>query len=105
MQTFIMLTRLISEEVNPTFTIRKKEMDVAEKIRKFCPQARWVTNYVILGPWDYVDIFQAPDIDVAMRVSAMVRHYGGCHTEIWPAVAWDRFEKNMSDFVQVLEKT
>lgn len=31
MQTFIMLTRQISEEVHPTFNIRKKEMDVEEK--------------------------------------------------------------------------
>jgi len=53
---------------------------------------------------DYVDIFRAYDIDMAMRVSAMVRHYGGCHTEIWPAVQWDKFAENMNDFVQVLEK-
>jgi len=105
MQTFIMLTRLISEEVNPTFNIRNKEMNVAEKIREYCPQAQWLANYAILGPWDYVDIFQAPDMDMAMRVSTLVRHYGGCHTELWPAVVWDKFAQNMSDFVQILEKT
>ncbi len=31
MQTFIMLTRLVSEEVNPTFAIQKKEKQVVEK--------------------------------------------------------------------------
>ncbi len=104
MQTFIMLTRLVSEEVNPTFSIRKKAMDVEENIRKYCPEAEWVANYAILGPWDYMDIFQAPDMEAAMRVSTLVRHYGGCHTEIWPALAWSRFEQNMSDLALVMEK-
>ena len=104
MQNFIMLTRLISEEVNPTFNITNKEMVLAEKVRQYCPEIEWVANYAIIGPWDYIDIFRAYDIDMAMRVSAMVRHYGGCHTEIWPAVQWDKFAENMNDFVQVLEK-
>lgn len=104
MQTFIMLTRLISEEVNPTFTLRKREMDVAEKVREYCSGVEWVDDYAILGPWDYVDIFKAADIDAAMRVSALVRHYGGCHTEIWPAVAWDKFERNLDGLAHLMEK-
>lgn len=104
MQTFIMLTRLISEEVNPTFNVRKKAMDVSEKISSYCPEVKWVADYAILGPWDYVDIFQAPDMETAMRVSALVRHYGGCHTEIWPALTWSSFEDNMTKLIQVMEK-
>jgi len=51
MQNFIMLTRLISEEVNPTFNIRNKEMVLAEKIRQYCPEIEWVAKYAIMGPW------------------------------------------------------
>lgn len=104
MQTFIMLTRLISEEVHPTFNIRKKEMDVAEKIGRYCPEVKWISDYAIAGPWDYVDIFEAPDLAAAMKVSALVRHYGGTHTEIWPAVDWKGFDKTMTDLAQVMEK-
>lgn len=104
MQIFIMLTRLISEEVNPTFAIQKKEKQVVEEIREYCPDVKWVHDYAILGPWDYVDIFRAPDIETAMKVSAVVRSYGGAHTEIWPAVEWDAYEKSIHDLAEEMKK-
>lgn len=104
MQTFIMLTRLVSEEVNPSFRIQKRETDVVEKIREYVPGVEWISNFAVLGPWDYLDVFTAPDIDTAMKVSCLVRHYGGAHTEIWPAVAWDKFIDNMHALTQVMER-
>ncbi len=104
MQTFIMLTRLISEEVTPSFTIQSKEMKIKEKVRQYCPQVVWVTDYAILGPWDYLDVFQAPDMETALKTSTLVRYYGGCHTELWPAVAWGEFKAGMRELTQVMEK-
>ena len=104
MQTFIMLTRLISEEVNPSFTIQQKEMEVKEKIGKYCPEVEWLSDYAVVGPWDYLDVFQAPDIEAAMQVSALARYYGGCHTEVWPALRWDQFKAGMQELTQVMEK-
>jgi uncharacterized protein with GYD domain len=103
MQTYIMFTQLISEEVNPTFSIHKKENKVAEKIREYCPDVDWINNYVIMGPWDYIDIFRAPTMEVALQVSTIVRSYGGTHTEIWPALEWNTFEKTIRDLAEVME--
>lgn len=82
----------------------KKEKSLVEKVRKHCPSVTWVKNYVILGPWDYVDIFQAPDMETAYRVAALVRYCGGAHTEIWPAAEWDSFNDNMQALADALEK-
>jgi len=56
-----------------------------------------VANYAVLGPWDYIDVFQAPDMATAMKLSSLVRYHGGAHTEVWPAVSWDKFNKTLSD--------
>jgi uncharacterized protein with GYD domain len=40
----------------------------------------------VLGAYDYVDIFEAADIEVAMKVSTIVRTFGHAHTEVWPAI-------------------
>jgi uncharacterized protein with GYD domain len=50
-------------------------------------------NYAVLGPCDYLDIFQAADIEVAMKVSTIVRTFGHAHTEVWPATEWQRFKE------------
>lgn len=102
MQTFILLTRLISEEVSPSFTIRLKEERVVSKIRESCPEVTWIHDYTVLGPWDYVDIFRAPDMDTAFKVSALVRLYGGAHTEIWPVIEWKDFDKVMRELTDHL---
>jgi hypothetical protein len=33
----------------------------------------WRANYAVLGPYDYLDIFETPDIEAAMKVSTIVR--------------------------------
>jgi len=104
MQTYVMLTRLIGEEVHPTFEIKKREKEVVDKVRAYLPHIKWTANYAVTGPWDYLDVFEARGLDDAMKVSALVRYYGGAHTELWPVTAWDRFEKTIQELAQVMEK-
>lgn len=104
MSLFVLLTRLVREEVHPSFSLEISEKSVVEKIRKYLPSVRWVGNYAIAGPWDYLDIFEADDMAEAMKVSALVRYYGGAHTEIWPVQEWKVFEKLMQELAEVIEK-
>lgn len=103
MSLFVLLTRLTSEEVKPSFTVRKKEHDVIETIRRACPEVKWVADYAILGPYDYLDVFEAPDTETAMKVSAIVRSVAGAHTEVWPATRWKVHNELMRDVAEVMD--
>ena len=92
MPTFIMLSRLASGAVHSPHSLELLEQKAMERVRKECPNVEWVANYAVLGPWDYLDIFNAPDIDVAAKVSTLIRSFGHAHTEIWSAIAWPRFK-------------
>jgi GYD domain len=56
-------------------------------------QVKWLANYAVLGPYDYLDIFEAPDIEAAMKISAIVRTLGHARTEVWAATEWKRFKE------------
>jgi uncharacterized protein with GYD domain len=86
-----MLTKLSAEAVTKPQAIEELGQQVARRLKERCPQARWVGSYSLLGPYDYLDIFEAPDERVASQVALVVRSFGHAVTETWTAIPWDRF--------------
>ena len=44
-----------------------------------------------------MDVFSAPNIEAAMRVSALIRTFGHAQTEVWAATERDGFKKIVHD--------
>jgi uncharacterized protein with GYD domain len=93
MPIFIMLTRIAADTLQSPGSFEERERAVMDRVRADCPKVEWIGSYAVLGPYDYVDIFTAPDIETATKVSVLVRSLGLAHTELWPAVEWDRFKE------------
>jgi len=93
MSTFIMLTRLAAGTSRSARSLEELERTAMDQIRRQCPNVRWLHSYAVLGRPDYVDVFAAPDIETAMKVSALVRTFGHADTEIWPAIEWEQFKQ------------
>ncbi len=77
MGSYIRLTRLSPETLKSPESVGDLNKKAEERIKKECPGVKWLANYAVLGPCDYVDIFAAPDSEAA--------------TETWVATPWDRF--------------
>ena len=91
MGTYMMMTRLSPEALQNPEAVDTLNHAVEERIEKECPSVKWLANYAVLGPCDYIDIFEAPDSETATKVSLLVRSLGHATTETWVATPWDRF--------------
>lgn len=97
MMTFVMLTRLSADAVRSPSALEDLEKAAMERIRSECPKVKWLHTLAVLGPCDYVDIFQAPDVDTAMRVAVIIRTFGHATTEIMVGTDWQRFKGLVRD--------
>jgi uncharacterized protein with GYD domain len=97
MSTYVMLTRLAPGAARTAAELKRLSRAVDQRVRRECPEVVWNANFAILGPHDYLDIFDAPDEAVAARVAMIVRSSGHATTETWSALTWERYKKLISE--------
>lgn len=88
-----MLTRVNADAVQSPKGLGHLGHEAMKRVRTECGDVQWIASYAVLGPCDYLDIFDASDSEAAIRVSALVRTFGHAHTEIWTATDRDRFKE------------
>jgi uncharacterized protein with GYD domain len=62
-----------------------------ETVDKKCPEVRWISHYALLGPYDFLDLFEAPSEEVAAKVSMISLARGAVQAESWTAIPYARF--------------
>jgi uncharacterized protein with GYD domain len=102
MATFVMLTRLAPTAVHSPDDLKTLETKAVAAVKEHCPAVEWKADYAVLGPYDYLDVFEAPDLETATKVSMLIRTVGHAQTEVWPVTAWQRFKQLIVE-VQVTE--
>ncbi len=93
MKTFILMTKLSSESssnLKQRKTVGRKWMD---EVNEKCPGVRFIAHYALLGKYDFLDIYEAPDEEVAAKVSMISLANGAELAESWSAIPYNRFLK------------
>ncbi len=91
MAIYVMLTKLSPESLTRPESVIELERQAESRIKSECQGVKWIANYATLGPYDYLDIYDAPDVETATKVALLVRSFGHATTETWLATEWDRF--------------
>lgn len=91
MATYIMVTKLAPDALKHPDSVEELNRAVEERVHQECPNVKWIANYATLGPYDYVDVFEAPSAEDATKLSLLVRSFGHATTEVWVATPWERF--------------
>ena len=93
MPTFVMATRLEPMALKSPKSLERIQNSVMEHIRLECAGVEFRIQLAVLGKYDYVEVFDAPDNDTAMKVATITRTFGHALTEVWPAKEWSKFKE------------
>ena len=91
MPTYVLMTKLAPGGMNDPKGRRRAGQEWKKKVEERCPGVRWVAHYALLGPYDFIDIYEAPDQETAFKVSLLSRELGAFCAESWPAIAYEKY--------------
>ena len=66
-------------------------MEFLKTVKEKVPSVKWIAHYAILGPYDFLDIFEAADELEAAKVSLISRSTGADVAESWTAIKFPQF--------------
>lgn len=104
MKTFVMMTKIaprdadIIEVTNKLKAHSRDSVAWLDEINKQCPEVKVLAHYAILGPYDFMCIYEAPDEKAAAKVSLLSRGRGAFQVESWHAIP----SKEIADLVEKL---
>jgi uncharacterized protein with GYD domain len=91
MGTYVLLTKLTPEVTKDLKNREKIGKRWMEKVTEKCPDVKWLAHYALLGPYDFMDIYEAPTEEIAAKVSLITLSSGAFQVESWAAVPYSRF--------------
>ena len=92
MKTFILMSRLsphgpsMIEAVSRLHVGEKAERAWVGQVKQICPEAKFVAHYALLGAYDFMDIYEAPDEKTAAKVAMIGNASGAFQVETWTAI-------------------
>lgn len=102
MKTFIMMTKISPKDVDiidVSHHLQEHSRNSAAwlaEIKEKCPEVKILAQYSLLGPYDFMCIYEAPDEKTAAKVSMLSRAKGTYQIESWNAMP----SKEISDMIE-----
>ncbi len=93
MQTYMLFTKLSTDL---SFEMKNRERQGRswlEQVKAKCPEVKFLAHYAILGDYDFIDIYEAPDPETAAKVSMISQANGAMQAKSMLAIPYKRFLK------------
>ncbi|MCK5741961.1 MAG: GYD domain-containing protein [Chlorobi bacterium] len=97
MKTFILMTKLSPEMTTKMKDRSKIGRKWLDHVKEKCPDVKFTAHYAILGQFDFLDIYEAPNDETAAMVSLISRSDGAIEAQSLSAIPY-------KDFLEMTEK-
>ncbi|MGC8825711.1 MAG: GYD domain-containing protein [Anaerolineae bacterium] len=97
MATFVLLTKVSRRGITQMRHLAEMDREFEQKLRTACPEVRRIASYALLGPYDFLHIFEAPDEKTAAKVALLANCFGVESTQTLTAIPFDEFTALMQE--------
>lgn len=97
MATYVLMTKLSQETIKNLDKREEIGKQWRELVKSKCPDVKFIAHYALLGPYDFLDIYEAPNEEVAAKVSLLTLSAGATVAESWTAIPYKRFLQIVKD--------
>ncbi|QID32765.1 GYD domain-containing protein [Pampinifervens florentissimum] len=96
MPIYVMLTTLTDEGMK---TLKHKPERIKEVDKEVMERfgVKVLAQYVVMGPYDFVNILEAPDNDTIVKMAVELGSRGTIRTLTMPAIDVDQFIKDLKE--------
>ena len=97
MTTFVLLSRLSPRDSGEVRSLGERAQAFAHELADRYPEVTSITSYALLGPYDFLHIFEAPDANTAAKVALLAQRFGAGTTETLTAIPFEEFSALVDD--------
>ena len=97
METFILLTKLSPDLASRMSNREQIGKSWLMKVKEKCTDVKFISHFAILGQYDFLVIYEAPNIETAAKVSMISRQHGASHAESLPAIEYKDYINLISE--------
>jgi uncharacterized protein with GYD domain len=97
MTTFILLSKISLEGARQIQSLAEMDQEFQRQLEERYPTVKRIASYALLGAYDFLHIFEAPDAKIAARVALLANSFGVASTETLTAIPFDEFREMLEE--------
>ena len=97
MTTFILLSKISLEGARHVQSLAQMDLDFQQQLETRYPEVKRIASYALLGAYDFLHIFEAPDAKVAAKVALLANTFGVSTTETLTAIPFEEFREILDE--------
>jgi uncharacterized protein with GYD domain len=97
MTTFVLLSKVAAESVRRVKNLPAMDKAFERKLKEQCPEVKRIASYALLGSYDFMHIFEAPDAVNAAKVALLANEFGAGSTQTLTAIPFAEFSKLLKE--------
>lgn len=91
MATYILITKLSPDQSSQVKDRAREGRAWLDQVRETCPEVKFLAHYFVLGQYDFIDIYEAPDEKTAAKVSLISQAKGAFQAQSLPAIPYKEY--------------